>query len=179
MTGKHLYIISQGWQLKNMFTSAQPRGMNIRWNPFLYLSVLFFLPLDGQVATFLSRESWVFGLHNPLWYGLVWFLQIVSQTLLSNSSNTSSWKHENFCIFSRKATLGLALSIRSSVHLSYKFIKRQNQASKSSVKIKCQNNASKSSVKIKSQNKMSKSSVKIKHQIQGSSRFLNIASRLS
>ena len=45
-------------------------------------------------------------------------------------------------------------------------IKHQNQASKSSVKIKCQNQASKSSVKIKCQNQTSKSNVKIKRQNQ-------------
>ena len=57
-------------------------------------------------------------------------------------------------IFSREATLGLALSVRSFVrpsvcHTSSSVkIKRQNQASSSSVKIKRQNQASKSSIKI-------------------------------
>ena len=72
MTGKHLYIISQGWQLKKMFTSAQPRGMNIRWNPFLYLSVLLFSTfgwssgyiLQSQKLSFLATQSIL------VWFGM-------------------------------------------------------------------------------------------------------------
>ena len=45
-------------------------------------------------------------------------------------------------IFSRKATLGSALSVCSSVCLSYEF-KRQNQVSKSRAKFKHQNQVSK------------------------------------
>ena len=76
-------------------------------------------------------------------------------------------------VFSRQATLELALLVRPSiclfVMLKFKVsklsvkIKHQNQASKSSVKIKRQNQVSKSNVKIKLQNHASKSSIKIKH----------------
>ena len=79
-------------------------------------------------------------------------------------------------IFSREATLGLALSVRASVRpfviqvhqessrakLSI-ITKRQNQASKPSIKTKRQNHASKPSVKTKCLNQASKSSLKIKH----------------
>ena len=56
-------------------------------------------------------------------------------------------------LFSREATLGLALSIRLfgilvQKRLKSSVIKHQNQASNSSIKIKHQNQASKSSVKI-------------------------------
>ena len=83
-------------------------------------------------------------------------------------------------LFSREATLELALSVRyhslkilNPVSSSVK-IKRQKQASKSSVKIKRQNQESKSSVKIKHQNQASKASIKFKHQNQVSKSSVKI-----
>ena len=72
-----------------------------------------------------------------------------------------------WAIFSREATLGSALSVRSFVrsfvcNASSSSVKIQ--ASKSSIKVKRLSQASKSSIKIKRQNQASKSSVKIKHQ---------------